>query len=145
VGSVDIPASIARQVRDRAGNVCEYCRLPQSMQEAAFHINHIHPRVAGGKTVPPNLALACVSCSLRKGARTQARDPRTQDCVPLFNPRLDNWTSHFGWTRTWRVRGKTKSGRATIAALAMNRIEVVRIRRALVLLDEFPIMVFPSH
>lgn len=35
----------------------------------------IHPSVAKGPTVEDNLALACVSCSLRKGARMTAVDP----------------------------------------------------------------------
>ena len=39
--SEHIPGALARAVRDRAGNICEYCHLPQLLQEAAFHIDHI--------------------------------------------------------------------------------------------------------
>jgi 5-methylcytosine-specific restriction endonuclease McrA len=81
----------------RAKNRCEYCRLSQIGQEATFHVDHIVPRVAGGKTIAENLALACVSCSLRKAARQIAADPETTTEVPLFNPRTQAWTDHFRW------------------------------------------------
>jgi 5-methylcytosine-specific restriction endonuclease McrA len=64
-----IPASLRRQVIERAGNYCEYCGLARDNQEAAFHIDHVVPVRAGGNTTMQNLALACVSCCLRKGAR----------------------------------------------------------------------------
>jgi 5-methylcytosine-specific restriction endonuclease McrA len=76
---------MARAVRERAQECCEYCLLPQSSQEAAFHIDHILPRVVGGATVEDNLALACVSCSLRKGARTHSMDSDIP--VRIFDPR----------------------------------------------------------
>ena len=58
-----------RLIENRAGGRCEYCGLAQEGQEATFHIDHIMPRAAGGPTVAENLAVACVSCSLRKAAR----------------------------------------------------------------------------
>jgi 5-methylcytosine-specific restriction endonuclease McrA len=64
-----IPISLRRLVVQRAGNRCEYCHLSQVGQEATFHIDHIIPVVADGKTTADNLALACVSCSLHKSAR----------------------------------------------------------------------------
>jgi hypothetical protein len=36
----------------------------------------------------------------------------------LFNPRIQKWPDHFGWTADGlRIVGKTPSGRATVAAL----------------------------
>jgi 5-methylcytosine-specific restriction endonuclease McrA len=95
VGDGTIPAAFARIVRARAGYVCEYCRLPQTTQEAAFHVDHIRPRAAGGRTAIANLALACVGCSLRKGARLTGFDAVTGRSVALFNPRRDRWENHF--------------------------------------------------
>jgi 5-methylcytosine-specific restriction endonuclease McrA len=66
----DIPARLRRLVVSRAGDRCEYCRLAQKGQEATFHIDHILPKMAGGRTAAANLALACVSCSLRKEVTT---------------------------------------------------------------------------
>jgi hypothetical protein len=133
-----IPASLARWVRISARGTCEYCRLPQSCQEATFHIDHIRPAVAQGPTAADNLALACVTCSLRKAARTRVRDPRTGRMVLLFNPRRDDWDDHFRWTAGWRLVGRTARGRATIIALGMNRPAIIAIRRTLAALGRFP-------
>jgi len=74
-----IPARMRRLVIRRAADRCEYCGLSQAGQEATFHIDHIVPVVGGGATVAANLALACVSCSLRKGARRTAPDPVSEE------------------------------------------------------------------
>ena len=92
---MSIPGWLRREVSARAEHRCEYCRLSQQGQEAAFHVDHIHPVAAGGETVMENLALACVSCSLRKGARTHSRDPQTGREAALFHPRKDDWQEHF--------------------------------------------------
>ncbi len=127
---------LSRLVRQRAAGRCEYCHLPQECQEAAFHIDHIQPLAAGGKTVEVNLALACVTCSLAKAARTEARDPYTGDSVPLFHPRRDRWDQHLQWAENWKLIGLSAIGRATIRLLKMNRPEVIRIRRMLDRLGE---------
>src|SRR5262245_28031042 len=93
-----IPLSLQRRVRDRAKNRCEYCGLSQDGQEATFHVDHVRPRRDGGPTVSMNLALACVSCSLRKGARTTATDGETGQSVEVFNPRDHHWIEHFQLT-----------------------------------------------
>ena len=123
----DVSPSLRAEVEHRAGGRCEYCRLSQLGQEAAFHIDHVVPRAAGGPTTLDNLALACVSCSLRKWAKQTAIDPDTGEELPLFNPRTDTWGEHFRWD-TQRVVPLTPTGRATIAALAMNRPLILAIR-----------------
>jgi hypothetical protein len=127
-----VPVALAKLVRKRARDRCEYCRLPQSSQEAAFHLDHIEPHFTGGLTVADNLALACVTCSLRKAARTYARDPLSKQSVRLFNPRRDRWNDHFAWGPGCRLHGHTPTGRAAIAALGMNRPAIIAIREALV-------------
>ena len=133
-----IPTSLARKVRSRAQAACEYCRLPQSEQEATFHIDHVRPIALKGPTHFNNLALACVTCSLSKAARTKALDLVSGKLVPLFHPRRDVWSVHFEWTPRWRVVGLTPVGRATIRALKMNRPGIVAIRRLLAQLGRFP-------
>jgi hypothetical protein len=133
-----IPAAMLRAVRERARDVCEYSRLDQKSQEATFHIDHIEPRATGGLTALDNLALACVSCSLRKGYRNKYRDPRTARRVRLFHPRRDKWDDHFIFTLRWQIRGRTAIGRATIAALEMNRTAIVAIRAELAAMGRFP-------
>ncbi|MEA5421078.1 HNH endonuclease signature motif containing protein [Spirulina sp. CCNP1310] len=123
-----IPESLREQVIHRAQNYCEYCGLSQIGQEATFHIDHIFPLTAGGETSFANLALACVSCSLRKGARQTAIDPKTNQTVPIFNPRSQNWFEHFAWDDV-SVVGLTAIGRATLTLLVMNRPTILAIRQ----------------
>ncbi|MBB5033114.1 HNH endonuclease [Prosthecobacter vanneervenii] len=111
----------------RAKNRCEYCGLSQIGQAATFHVDHVLPQSAGGETLMENLALACIHCSLRKGARVQARDPQTGRSVRLFHPREDSWNQHFRWM-AFRLKGITAIGRATIDALSVNSSEHLIIR-----------------
>lgn len=122
-----VVAALRRVVVDRARDRCEYCGLAQAGQEAVFHVDHVRPVAAGGSTDEPNLALACVSCSLRKGARQSARDPESGRTEPFFNPRRDGWRDHFRWEGV-RIVGITSIGRATIAALDLNRPLILSIR-----------------
>jgi hypothetical protein len=123
-----VPISLQRRVRLRAGDRCEYCRLAQAGQEATFHVDHVVPRVAGGATELENLALACVSCSLRKGARLSAIDPTTGDTTQLFHPRLHDWNAHFSAEASGEIQGLTAIGCGTAVALSMNRVLAVMIR-----------------
>jgi HNH endonuclease len=125
---MNIPAGLRAKVVQRAGNRCEYCRLSQKGQEATFHLDHIIPVAAGGQTHLENLALACVSCSLRKGARRSANDPLTGSEALLFHPREQSWDQHFAW-RGSRVFGTSSNGRATVDLLKMNRLLAVAIRK----------------
>jgi len=122
-------AAVARLVRERASDRCEYCRMHQSLQVATFHIEHIVPLSASGAPSPDNLALACPTCNLRKGQRLTAIDPETEAAVPLFHPRLNHWTDHFAWAGH-EITGKTPLGRAAIAALDLNHPRRLKVRAA---------------
>jgi HNH endonuclease len=122
-----IPAALKRLVIQRSGDRCEYCGLSQAGQVATFHIDHVMPEMLGGATTAANLALACVSCSLRKGARQWLEDPETGEVVSIFNPRQQIWPEHFTWKGV-EVVGLTATGRATIRALSLNRPIMLAIR-----------------
>src|SRR5271166_4699354 len=99
-----IPANLRRQVIERAANCCEYCGLAQTGQEATFHVDHIVPVVAGGQSTLENLALACVSCSLRKSARfglgatrTRARKPYCLIHDETYGGRISAGTACEWW------------------------------------------------
>ena len=124
-----IPLRLRDAVVSRARNRCEYCGLSQLGQEATFHVDHVIPLAANGATELDNLALACVSCSLRKGARRTAEDPDSGEVVGLFDPRRDSWTDHFAWDGAV-VIPTSPSGRATAALLRLNRPSIVAIREA---------------
>jgi len=133
-----IPDILRRAVIDRAQNRCEYCRISQAAQEATFHIDHIRPQSSGGPTTPENLALSCVSCSLRKVARENVTDPDTSRVVLFFNPRHDQWDTHFALNGA-RIVGLTSIGRGTVETLQMNRQHAVDIRSEEQLRGRFPL------
>jgi len=117
-------------VTRRAGDQCEYCHIRQSQDSLyGFHIEHIIARQHGGRAVESNLALACHHCNLHKGPNLAGVDPKTGRAVPLFNPREQNWSSHFAM-RGASIVGLTPTGRATVDVLAMNSIPRVQIRAA---------------
>jgi hypothetical protein len=113
-------AKTATLVRDRAGDRCEYCRLHQS--DSLFfrhHLEHIRPRKHGGTDVAENLALACHHCNLHKGPNLTGVDPESSQVVELFNPRAQEWKTHFE-QRGVHIVGLTPVGRASVRVLSMN-------------------------
>ena len=86
---------------------------------------NVHSR---GVAQASHLALACVSCSPRKGAKVSAFDPQSGETVPLFHPRRDLWNHHFRWGAL-EIIGISATGRATVEALVMNRSITLGIRR----------------
>ncbi|MGC9525206.1 MAG: HNH endonuclease [Limnospira sp.] len=134
-----VPATLRQEVARRAKNQCEYCRCPDAFSPDSFTVDHIRPRKLGGATIAENLAWACCGCNARKYTRTVYPDPQTGEEVALFNPRRQSWTEHFHWSEDLtQAIGHTPCGRATIAALALNRPGVVNLRRLLILAGLHP-------
>jgi hypothetical protein len=152
-----------RLVIDRAGNVCEYCRLPQSAYPVPFEIDHVIAKQHGGTDAQRNLALACLHCNGHKGPNLSGIDPLGSQFVPvrlfnprasvracisfitrsqfvpvrLFNPRRHKWSKHFR-SRGGELHGRTAIGRATIVALALNDPVMVALREELIGQGLFP-------
>jgi hypothetical protein len=124
-------------VRLRAGGVCEYCRLPQSVSPLIFPLDHVIARQHGGVSTENNLAVACPSCNLHKGPNLASIDPEDGQLVRLFNPRIDRWSDHFEW-RGPLVLGVTPVGRVTVQCLAMNERDIVALRKTLMSSGFFP-------
>ncbi|MFI5378488.1 MAG: HNH endonuclease [Tepidisphaerales bacterium] len=135
--------ALAGLVRRRAGDTCEYCRMPQRYYRTRHQIDHIVSQQHGGPTSADNLALACLHCNLHKGPNLSGIDPITGSIVRLFNPRQDSWPDHFRWQRAL-IEGLTPQGRATIAVLAMNDPDLVETREILLTEGGFP-PVEPKH
>ena len=130
---------LRQEVRARANRLCEYCYCPECFSLAPFELEHIVPSAKGGITASSNLAYACRGCNLNKSDRVQARDPITGRRLRLFHPRRQKWGKHFVWSSDYLlIIGLTATGRATIEALALNRVELVNLRRALYLCGEHP-------
>ncbi|PYJ56436.1 MAG: hypothetical protein DME24_22225 [Verrucomicrobia bacterium] len=120
--------ALRAQVRERAGNRCEYCQLRQEDSPlAALHIEHIVPRIHGGSDDLDNLALACIDCNLHKGPNLTGIDPETRRVTELFHPRHQRWDDHFEW-RSIYVIGKTAIGRTTVRVLNMNSEDQLALR-----------------
>jgi hypothetical protein len=86
-----------------------------------------------------NLALACRGCNLYKSDKTTAIDPISNRTVPLFHPRRQQWNDHFSWNQDGtQIVGLTPIGRATVAALNLNREGLVNLRRTLHQCGEHP-------
>ena len=123
-----VPLPIRQMVRKRAGDACEYCRLPQHLSPmAALQIEHIVPMKHGGSSESDNLALACISCNLHKGSNLTGIDPVTDEITPLFNPREESWEEHFVVTGI-EIQGKTSVGRVTVRVLNMNSADRLVVR-----------------
>lgn len=119
---------VRNQVRERAGHVCEYCRLIQAAQPwARFHVEHIRPRQHQGTDDLDNLCLACGHCNRFKGPNLASIDPVTDELTPLFNPREDDWHEHFSLAEH-RILGISAIGRVTVALLNMNAADRVQLR-----------------
>jgi hypothetical protein len=134
-----VHAALRRLIEQRAGGCCEYCRSQARFSTQTFSLEHILPRSAGGVTSAENLAWACQGCNSHKYTRTQAIDPATKRLAPLFHPRLHRWEEHFAWDEQYElVIGLTATGRATVEALRLNRVELVNLRRVLYAAGEHP-------
>jgi hypothetical protein len=118
-------------VRTRAGNACEYCRLPQAALPAVtFPIEHITAKQHGGSDDASNLALSGHHGSLHKGPNLTGIDPQTGRIVRLFHPRSHVWTERFTM-QGLAVVGVTPLGRATVRVLAMNSAAQIQTRSTL--------------
>ncbi len=125
-----ISADLRRRVIEDAGHRCGYCLTDEALSGIPLTLDHLIPVAAGGLTTRDNLWLACRPCNEFKAAQTQAVDPQTGESAPLFSPRTQEWQIHFTWNADLtEVVGVTPIGRATVAALQLNRPMLVRARR----------------
>ncbi len=123
----DLRAKVAAQARHR----CGYCLTTEAIVGTPMEMDHLIPEALGGLTEEDNLWLACSLCNDYKGRRIAALDPETGELVRLFDPRHQVWGEQFRWTEdATRIVGLTAVGRATVAALNLNRPALVLAREA---------------
>ncbi len=120
------------QVRQRAGDCCEYCRLPQSFGDyLPFHVEHIHAQQHVVDDSLENLAFACPDCNRHKGPNLTTFIEGTRDIIALFHPRKDRWIEHFEY-RGAILFGLTPTGEATVRLLKINTVDRVEMRAELI-------------
>lgn len=125
-----VPVGLRRRVADQARHRCGYCLTQERVIGVPMEIDHLVPRALGGSTTEDNLWLACSLCNGHKSNRLRLADPLSGEIVPIFNPRTQSWAEHFRWAEGGaRIEGTTATGRATVAALQVNRPSLVLARR----------------
>ena len=126
----------ARQlVRERSGNLCEYCRLPQASYDLTFHVEHIIAQQHKQDDSLENLDLARHQCNLHKGTNLATIDQESEERVRLFNPRIDTWNEHFRLEDA-EIIGQTPIGNGTVRLLKMNSERRLRLRKQLLATGE---------
>ena len=134
-----VSADLRRQITEDAEHRCGYCLTDEALSGIPLTLDHLVPVAAGGPTTRDNLWLACRPCNEFKATQTQATDPQTRETVAMFNPRTQDWRTHFGWNADQtEIHGLTPTGRATVAALHLNRPMLVRARRRWLLAGWYP-------
>jgi hypothetical protein len=144
---MSVSAARRLEVRSRANGVCEYCHLSDYLIQAGstFNVEHVYAIVhwaVGDADVDeaPNLAWACWLCNRSKGHTLEATEPSTGVAHFLFNPRFDQWPSHFVPSpSSGRIDGLPGVGAATVAALRMNEATRTEIRAIHARLGTWPI------
>jgi len=97
------------------------------------------PCSRGGSSGLSNLALACRSCNESKADLLVFIDPLNGTSTRLFHPREDAWDSHFEWSEDQlHVVATTGVGRATVAALKLNRPGLINQRQVLLAIGKHP-------
>lgn len=129
---MSVPVAIRARVRERARQRCEYCHKPEAVTSYPFHIEHIIARKHGGTSDPENLAWACFQCNIAKGTDVASYDTQTGELVPFFNPRQQDWQTHFALDESGVVTGLTPIGRVTVRMLQINTPEQVEVRYQLI-------------
>ncbi len=114
-----VPAPLRRLVKQRAGDCCEYCLVPQSAVFVGHEVDHIVAEKHRGETAEENLALCCAVCNKHKGSDLASIDPELGKIVPLFHPRRDRWNEHFHLS-IGRIEPLTSTGRVTVHLLQLN-------------------------
>lgn len=125
-----VSPSLRRAVKERAGDCCEYCGLPDDVLRLPHEPDHIVATQHGGQTSFENLAYTCFRCTRLKGPNLASIDPKSGSISPLFHPRTDQWDDHFRWQEA-EIVPLTPIGRATILLLRFNDAERVALRAGL--------------
>lgn len=132
-----ISEKLKDKLRRKAKNRCGYCLLPQSLNPTLLEIEHLTPTAKGGTDEEENLWLACRLCNGYKGTQTEVFDSKTNQTIPLYNPRTQNWNEHFKWNNEFII-GKTVCGVATTTALKLNNEIILPVRKKWILAGWFP-------
>ncbi len=132
-----VPAPLRNLVIERARGRCEYCLIHEDDAIISHEVYHVIAEKHGGPSTAENLAFACFPCNRYKGSDIASVDPLTGEIVPLYNPRVDHWSTHFA-NENGIIRPLSSIGRATVHLLKLNLPERVLRRQGLISLGRWP-------
>jgi HNH endonuclease len=132
-----ISKATKKMVTARAGNRCEYCRVPVYLSAYDFHIEHIIGVQHGGPSSSNNLAYCCSVCNWKKGANIATILSFGGDLIPLFNPRTQHWFEHFQ-VNNGELIALSFSAEATIKLLELNLPMKIEERYEIMLSGFYP-------
>jgi hypothetical protein len=133
-----ISAELRRQVRDRAGRRCEYCLVHEEDTIYRCEVDHIIAEKHGGSTNVDNLAYSCFFCNRSKGSDLGSLSS-AGDLVRFFNPRIDDWPTHFQFDiDAAHILALTNIGEVTARIFGFNARERVEERKILQQLGVYP-------
>ncbi len=121
----------------RAQRRCEYCLLHADDAMLPHEPDHIVALKHRGRTHEDNLAWACFLCNRFKGSDLASIDVETGQVVRLFNPRTDDWSTHFR-LQDGRIIPLTPVARVTEYLLQFNLPENVAFRKSLSAVGRYP-------
>jgi 5-methylcytosine-specific restriction endonuclease McrA len=73
-----------RTLFQRDGFLCQYCGCRPGTEELT--VDHVVPRVQGGKTEWENCVASCIECNAKKAGRTPKQAGMKLNCVPQKPP-----------------------------------------------------------
>ncbi|HEX8271687.1 MAG TPA: HNH endonuclease signature motif containing protein [Longimicrobiaceae bacterium] len=135
-----IGPELRRAVARRAEGLCEYCLIHEDDTYFGCEVDHIISEKHGGPTALDNLAVACFACNRRKGSDIASIAPESGRLTRLFNPRLDRWSEHFGFSdESLQIEPRSEIGTVTARILGLNDLDRLLEREALRAIGRYPV------
>lgn len=135
--SSGISNEVRQLVAERAQHLCKYCLIHEDDTFYGCQIDHIISVKHGGPDSPGNLAHACAVCNRAKGSDIGSIVWETEEFCRFFNPRIDRWSEHFRLNGA-AIEPLTAIGKVTARILALNALERVLEREALIAVGRYP-------
>lgn len=123
---------------ERAFSLCEYCLIHAEDTFFTQQVDHIISMKHGGKTELDNLAQTCIYCNRNKGSDVGTILLPQLSFVRFYNPRIDKWQEHFDIDDNGQIIALTEIGAATIKILAVNHVDRILERKALIDIARYP-------
>ncbi len=119
-----ITTIVREQVRQRAGFACEFCGAGETDIGAMLTVDHFQPMTKNGSDDLENLIYCCAKCNQYKSDYW----PDISSDPQLWNPRHDNFATHFLLLDDGKIHPLTSLGTFTLARLRLNRPQLIAHR-----------------